>query len=183
MIGLLLNYLCSKWKFGYSDTFPMYRGCHCKRGDLYQNKMLLLSHRFCCHDFVMLVQAQLEFNVRVYALCGLSLRFIGLRGWGVLGKGVGTLLVMAVNYFVVDVDALLTLCCCWPLTQRRRRPFFERYMVHITTLSLSLSLSATARANVTRSWRQINWMVYLQSSQKRSVNLAKLQPGKAGQNT
>ena len=34
MIGLLLNYLWLQWQSGYSDTFPMSRGCHCKRGPL-----------------------------------------------------------------------------------------------------------------------------------------------------
>ena len=35
MIGLLLNYLWLQGQSGYSDTFTMSRGCHCKRGDLY----------------------------------------------------------------------------------------------------------------------------------------------------
>ena len=35
MIALSLNYLWLQWQSGYSDTFPMSRGCHCKRGDLY----------------------------------------------------------------------------------------------------------------------------------------------------
>ena len=36
MIGCLVNYLCLQRQFCYSDTFPISRGCHCKRGDLYE---------------------------------------------------------------------------------------------------------------------------------------------------
>ena len=35
MIGSLLNYLWLQWQSDYSETFPMYRGCHCKRVPLY----------------------------------------------------------------------------------------------------------------------------------------------------
>ena len=35
MIGFILNYLWLQWQSGYSDTYPMSRGCHCKRGPLY----------------------------------------------------------------------------------------------------------------------------------------------------
>ena len=52
MIGLLVNYLLQsyynlQWQFGYSDTFPMSRGCHCKRGDLYVRFTL----RLCLSDW------------------------------------------------------------------------------------------------------------------------------------
>ena len=35
MIDSLLNYLWLQWQSVYSDTFSMSRGCHCKRGPLY----------------------------------------------------------------------------------------------------------------------------------------------------
>ena len=44
MIGLLLNYLWLQWQSGYSDTFPMSRRCHCKRGPLY-HCLSVLFHR------------------------------------------------------------------------------------------------------------------------------------------
>ena len=44
---------CLQWQSGYSDTFTMSRGCHCKRGPLYSQRftnlaILAQAHKIRC---------------------------------------------------------------------------------------------------------------------------------------